>query len=358
MHPSVRGAFDPVAPTYVDTASYGLPPRETVRALKSALAEWQSGSADWIADWDVAGEGCRALAGLVLGAPAGEVALLPAVSVGAAVAFSAVGAGDEILVPENEFTSLLYPALVAARRAGGVVRRVPFERLAEQVSSRTRVVATSHVRSDDGTVQDLVKVAAAARAAGALVVVDVTHSAGILPIEAERLGLDVVVCAAYKHLLCPRGVAFMRVAPEHSPRLDPLVASWCSAAPRYDHFYGGDLGDLAPDAARFDVSLCWHPWIGAQSSLALLCSIPVEERRAWAVGLADALAERLGIPRTGSSVVTVPVTDGEAARVALTEAGIVTSGRGPGVRVSFHLYNDASHVGRVEAVLGRFVSRA
>ena len=47
--------------TYVDTASYGLPPRATIAALEQALAAWSGGDADWRADWDPAGDECRAL---------------------------------------------------------------------------------------------------------------------------------------------------------------------------------------------------------------------------------------------------------------------------------------------------------
>ena len=37
---------------YLDTATYGLPPRPTVDALSDALSGWQGGTADWIEDWD------------------------------------------------------------------------------------------------------------------------------------------------------------------------------------------------------------------------------------------------------------------------------------------------------------------
>ena len=44
---------------YLDAATYGLPPRPSVEALQRALHRWQSGEADWVEEWDRAGEACR-----------------------------------------------------------------------------------------------------------------------------------------------------------------------------------------------------------------------------------------------------------------------------------------------------------
>jgi selenocysteine lyase/cysteine desulfurase len=343
---------------YVDSASYGLPPRTTISALEEALDQWRTASADWIADWDPAGDDCRVLIAEMLSVPSDEIALLPAVSAGVAALAAALGPSDEVVIPADEFNSLLLPFLVAERHMGARLRRVPFERLADSVTETTTVVATSHVRSNGGAVQDLDAVSEAAKAHGALVVVDATHSAGIVPLEIERRGLDVVYFAAYKHLLCPRGVAFMRLAPEHLNRLQPYAASWRSTASPYASYYGGALDDLASGAAQFDLSLAWHAWVGARESLRFLLSIPEEERRSWCVGLASRLAERLELSPTGSSVLGVPVVgDGREVRAALESAGVVASMPLGQVRVSFHVYNRPQDVERVATVLQDLVMR-
>ena len=66
----------------------------------------------------------------------------------------------------------------------------------------------------------------AARSVGAQVLVDASHSTGILPLAAERLQIDFVVAAAYKHLLCPRGsgVPLRRRRDADAPGLDRLMA--------------------------------------------------------------------------------------------------------------------------------------
>ena len=230
MYPIAKGNFDFRSRSYLDTASYGLPPHSTVAAMVEALEAWRLGSARWSKDWDPAGDRCRPLAAQLLGAASDEIALIPAVSVGVGVALSMLSPGDEVLISENEFTSMLFPLLVAEKRFDIKVRTVPFDELAAQVRSSTALVMTSHVRSNDGRVQDLGELARAIHAVGGRILVDATHSAGIMQIDATAMDLDVVLAAAYKHLLCPRGVALMRVGSDLLPALSPWAASWRSAA--------------------------------------------------------------------------------------------------------------------------------
>jgi selenocysteine lyase/cysteine desulfurase len=356
-----RGLFGtefapPAWRVYANTANYGLPPIRTVRALEQALAEWSDGSADWSTDWDPAGDACRALVAPILGAPAEEIALLPTVSAGVGLVAAGLTERDVVLVPDDEFRSVLFPLLAGAELRGARVRRVPFEALAASVDEATTLVATSHVRSNGGAVQDLAAVADAARAHGARILVDATHAAGILPVEAERLGLDYVVCAAYKHLLCPRGAAFMRVAAPRRADLPPLTASWRSVEEPYASFYGGTTGDLASTGARFDQSLAWHAWVGARESLELLASIDPAVRERWCTALAASLADRLGLASTGSSMLGIPIAGGvEAARRCLREASVAASFPGGLLRVSFHVYNDETDVEYLEPVLAPLV---
>jgi selenocysteine lyase/cysteine desulfurase len=357
MHPAAVAEYPSLDRIYLDTASYGLPPAATVATIRTALDDWAAGSADWIADWDNAGDRCRELVAPMLGVPTEEVALQPAVSVGAAIALTSVRTGDEIVVPRDEFASILLPALAAAQQRGATVRRVEFSALAESLSERTALVLSSHVRSNDGRTQDLAALGAAAARVGAWVLLDATHSLGVLPVDAARHRIHYVVAAAYKHLLCPRGVAFLRVPAEHFPHTLPITGSWRGARAPYDYYYGPELADLAPTAARYDVSLAWHPWLGAAASLAFLAGIPAGSRRDWCVGLADDLADRLGVRPTGSSVLAVPVRDAAAARAALRAAGITGSGRGGVLRLSFHLYNDAVDVAAAARLLGQHVIR-
>ena len=75
------------------------------------------------------------------------------------------------------------------------------------------VVYLTHSETSTGVVCDLQALAAAAKEAGALVVVDAVSSLGAVPLEPDAWGIDVVVSGSQKALMCPPGVAFASVSP-------------------------------------------------------------------------------------------------------------------------------------------------
>jgi len=354
---AIRAEFAPAPGTaYLDTASYGLPPRATVAALDEAIRAWQAGTAWWLDDWDRAGEECRAAFAALIGAETDEIALLPTVSVGIAAVAASLRAGDDVLVPEEEFTSVLFPFIVAAERVGARVRRAPFRTLPEAVRPETTLVATSLVRSQDGALAPLDALLDAAAAHGARVLIDATHAVPFVPLAARLDRIDYLVCHGYKHLLCPRGAGFLRVRREGLGDVPPIHANWRSASPPYARSYGGDL-ELPESAARFDISLDWFAWVGARPALDLL--VAWQAAGAWEgpLALAADLADRLGLARPGASIVSVPVTDADAAQRALAAAGVRVSAPNGRLRLSTHVYTTPEHIERAAAVIVPFVDR-
>lgn len=352
---AIRAEFSPAPGTaYLDSASYGLPPRATVEALREAVEAWQAGTAWWLNDWDLQGEDCRAAFATLIGATSDEVALVPTVSVAVAAVAASLEAGDEVLVPAEEFTSGLFPFLVVAERRGVRVRHAPFRALAEAVGAETRLVATSLVRSQDGAVADLEPVLAAAEAHGARVLIDATHGVPFVPVAPHMERIDYLICHGYKHLLCPRGAGFFRVRRDRLADVPPIMANWRSGSPMYARSYGGGL-DLAETAARFDVSLDWFAWVGARRSLDLLCRWQAEGAWDEPLALAADLAERLGLARPGSSIVSVAVTDLAAVQAALAEGGVRVSAPNGRIRLSTHVYTTPEQVERAAGIIGPFV---
>jgi selenocysteine lyase/cysteine desulfurase len=346
--------FAPTHQVYLDTATYGLPPTATFDALVEAAAGWWSGTMAYEEDWEPAGEACRQLVAPTLGGDPVRVALMPAVSVAVALVGATLDDRSVILLPDGEFASLALPLVVAARLAGADVRTAPFAALADAVDRTVTLVATSHVRSNGGATQDLAALAGAARSVGAQVLVDASHSAGILPLAADRLPIDYVVAAAYKHLLCPRGVAFLSVGAD-TPMPPALTASWRGLRSESD-FFTTDPDDLDEGGAGLDVSLAWHPWTGARRSLELLSAIPADDRREWCVGLATKAADTLGLEPTGSSVLGVPTSDDpQTVKSMLSKRSIVAAVRAGEVRISFHVYNTEEHVEAAVETLGPLV---
>lgn len=350
--PIVRSLFRP-APglIYLDTATFGLPPRPTIEVMERALKGWQSGTANWIEDWDQPSDRCRGDFAALIGTVAANVAFIPAASIGAGVVAVSLRAGDEVVVPVDEFTSTLYPVLVAARR-GAVVREVPFETLADSIRSSTRLVAFSLVQMQTGKTADLRAICERASVVGAEVFVDATQAVPFVPIADLLPQIDYLVCAGYKHLLSPRGTAYFYVRPDRWDALEAHNANWRAADQPFNRYFGGPLS-LSETAARFDVSRAWLPWLGASESMRLLSSWRAGDLFEGVRRLADRLAESTGLPKPGSSLVCVPMAPDriEKARAALKEAGVKASVRGDSIRFSPHVYNTEADIDRtVEAI--------
>jgi selenocysteine lyase/cysteine desulfurase len=352
---AVRALFDP-APgrIYLDAATYGLPPRPTADALRQAVEGWQAGTADWVDAWDRRGEACRAAFATLIGSQARTIALVPSASVGVGTVTASLRSGDEVIVPDDEFTSVLFPLLVAQRERGVRVRGVPFEALADSIGGATRMVAFSLVQSQSGRVAPLAEVLRAARSAGAETLVDATHGVPFFRLADHIRDIDYLVCSAYKHLLSPRGVAFLHVAEQHWQRVPPWLANWRSTPDPYGVYYGGPL-QLAETAARFDVSLAWFCWAAASVSLELLVDWQRDGVLDEVLSLARGLAERLGLPPPGASVLSVPVEDAQQVNDRLGQAGIKGAVRAGFVRLSPHVWNTPHELDTVARVLGPLV---
>jgi selenocysteine lyase/cysteine desulfurase len=348
----IRALFRPAPGTiYLDSATYGLPPRPTVDALRAAADGWQAGTASWVDDWDRRGEVARAAFARLIDVPPDTVALMPAVSVGVGLVAATLTERDEVVIPDDEFNSVLYPMLVAAQARGVRVRQAPFASLADHVRPSTTLVAFSLVQSQSGRTASQSDILDAAQRVGARTLIDATHAVPFVPVDPRA---DVVVCAAYKHLLCPRGVAFLSVARPHWERLPAWLANWRSTPEPYAVGYGGPL-QLASDAARFDVSLAWFAWVGAAVSLELLVDWRQRGALAEPVALAGQLAHRLGLPAPVGTIVSVPVEDAERVRAELASAGVKGAVRAGSVRLSTHVYNTVADVEQAAAALARFV---
>ena len=335
---------------YLDTATYGLPPRRTVVACEAALAGWQNWE-DWHR-WEEDGEACRELFARIVRARPGEVAILPAVSVAAGLVGASIEPqrGTNIVVYEQEFHSNLFPWLALEQR-GVEVRLAPLDGMADAVDEGTVLAAVSLVQSRTGAVADL----DALRATGVCLFVDATQAVGAIPIDLD--GIDYLAAGAYKWLLCPRGLSFFRVRPERLEELEPRLAGWKARSDPYAHFYGPPL-DLADDARRLDVSLAWFSAAGARPSLELIAELGAQRIADHDLALARLFCTDAGLPEPKSPIVRVEVADAEEALARLRRASVQAAGRAGALRLSFHLYNDTEDVARALEALQVFDYKA
>jgi cysteine desulfurase / selenocysteine lyase len=121
--------------------------------------------------------------------------------------------GDEILLSVLEHHSNLVPWQLAAKRHGARLRfleiddqgRLDLSRLDDVLTERTKIVSLAHVSNALGTVNPIREIAAKAKAAGALMVVDGAQSAPHLPVDVPSLGADFYAFSGHK--MCgPTGI--------------------------------------------------------------------------------------------------------------------------------------------------------
>jgi len=332
--------------TYLNTASYGLPPAPAWDALQGVLEDWRGGRTSW-EHWGDATERSRESFARLVNVPVERVAAGSTVSEVVGLLAASLPEGARVVAPDIDFASLLFPFMVQAEGRGGEVRTVPLERLAEAVDAGTDVVATSAVQMATGELADLDAVVEAARRHGARVVVDATQAVGWLPVDASRF--DAVICAGYKWLMSPRGSAFLAVAEDWLPEIVPHAAGWYAGEDVHATYFGPPLR-LAANARRLDVSPAWFSWIGTEPALALVERIGVEAIHAHDLGLANAFREGLGLP-PGDSAIVMADTDLDAD--SLAETGVMAAVRGGRLRTAWHVYNTPDDVDKALAAMTR-----
>jgi selenocysteine lyase/cysteine desulfurase len=336
----VRRHF-PAARGYLDSATCGLPGAPTLTALREHLQRWGAGEGTLEAFHQPV-ERSRALFAELAGVPVEQVAVGAQVSAAVGTVAGSLPPGARVVLAQGDFTSLLWPFL---DRGDLTCTVVPPAEVPDAVAAGCDWAAVSTVQSSSGLLLDHDALRAAADATGARVLLDATQSAGWLPLDAGRW--DVVVTAAYKWLLSPRGTAFTTVRDDALAELRPSAPGWYAGEDRTASYYGAPVR-LARAARRFDVSPSWPCWAGTAPALRLLLDVGVEAVHRHDVGLANALRDRLGLPASGSAIVSLRTDPG-----SLRAAGVRCAGRAGRTRLAFHLYNDQDDVDLAARALGR-----
>ena len=241
---AARRLFSPEN-AYLNTASYGLPPRTAFDALAAAADEWRHGRTGFDG-WDRSVGAARASFARLAGVHVDDVAVGSAVSAFAGLVAATLPAGARVLCAEGDFTSVLFPFLAQEAR-GVAVELVTLDRLPEAIGAGHDLVAVSAVQSVDGKLADLDAIAAAAAHHDVRTFIDTTQAMGWLPLDCSRF--DYTACAGYKWLLGPRGTAFFTIRPARRDELVPHAAGWYAGEDVPGSYYGAPLRLAAARAA-------------------------------------------------------------------------------------------------------------
>ncbi|MFD3542982.1 kynureninase [Streptomyces sp. NPDC058662] len=225
----------PEGVVYLDGNSLGALPAGVAAATADVVAR------QWgellIRSWDESGwwtapERIGDRIAPLLGAAPGQVVVGDSTSVNLFKAL--VGAArlaspmrGKMLVDASTFPTDGYIAESAARMTGLAVTPVDPSRAAEEMDGDTAVVLLNHVDYKTGRLHDLPGLTAAAHEAGALIVWDLCHSAGALPVGLDEHGVDLAVGCTYKYLNGgPGAPAYLYIAGRHQAGFDSPLPGW------------------------------------------------------------------------------------------------------------------------------------
>jgi cysteine desulfurase / selenocysteine lyase len=312
----------------------------------------------------------RELLGHLIGAPAEEIILGNSASWVLQVLANGLPwrQGDEVLVLADEFPATVFPWLITERH-GVIVRQLRLgepvlkpERLQQQLSPRTRVVAVNWVRSLTGHVVDVASLHEVCERAGVHLVLNVTQGLGALPFDVRRLPVAAITCSGFKWLCGPYATGFGWVRPDVLQTMHPVQAYWLALPDGVqldldregDHRLRDDLSARAYDVFGTANFLNFIPWTAALQYL-LTQGIDAIASHDQAlveqlIGLLEDSDYRFISPtdadqRAAIVVISAAVPRGnEPVWQRLTDAGIDVALRAGNIRLSPHLYNTSGQI--------------
>lgn len=359
---------------YLNHAAYGPFSRRTTRAV-TAWAEGFSAAPTFFTPERerVPGETAEMVASLA-GSTANMVAWVPSLADGMNLLANGMEwrDGDNVLIPVDEFPSVVYPFLNLTRR-GVELRYV--QKSAEgrtdpalieaAMDERTRALAISHVEYMDGYRNDLERLGEICRSGGVELFVDATQSLGAQPIDVPRSGVTAIVAHGYKWLMAGFGIGPVVFAPDAIGRIDVTYAGRLSVTHGFeDHNYELNWRE---GAARFQTGgLNTIGLTAMHASLSLITQAGPGWTREHTLSLHDRLAD--GVTRRGYAVMSdltpdrrsqiMTFSSGDLTRDGeivseLEKARVAVTLRGRGIRVSPYFYNTEDDIDRLVEALPR-----
>jgi kynureninase len=347
--------------TYLNSCSLGALSHRSTRHLARFQEDWHThGASAWYETWLGRLAELRSRVAAMLGATDDELAFAHSVSAALAVIGSAIDYRDRprVVCAALDFPTIPYQWRV---RPGVEVVLVPSDdgatidprRWADAVDERTAAIATSHVFFSTGAIQDLRALSEIARRVGALFIVDAYQSAGQLPVDLRRDGIDVLIAGPLKWLMGGPGLAYAAVRRELVESLRPSITGWFGAADQFT--FDASRHAFKEDARRFELGTpalaTVHTALGGQEIMDEIGIEAIRERNRELtrrlVGRAQEAGFRLRMaadPEARSAIVMIGVDDAPAAVAHLDRAGIIVDARDGHVRVSPHFYNTSGEV--------------
>lgn len=276
--------------------------------------------------------------------------------------------GDNVVIADVEFPSGILP-WTRFEKSGVEVRVVKhknwyidLEDIANLIDDRTRVVTLSHVSMFTGQRIDLSALSRLVRSSNALLLLDATHAAGVVPVDASLA--DIMVSSCYKWLLGVHGAAVFYINRERLPDFQPPFLGWNSPAA-----HGGwqNPTEFNPQATAHQFQPGNAGFISIyilNNALDYLLDIGIDAIEKHALALSGMIYESVASP--GFEMMTPEAEQQRAGNVCfiaenldaiirgLEQQKVLIWGAYAGfgrLRISTHLYNDSTDVERCISAL-------
>ncbi len=341
---------------YLDGNSLGMLPAATAQRLADVISQdWGTGLIRSWAHWtDLPRQVGDLLGEHLLQAAPGQVVVCDSTTVNLyKLAWAALDArpGRRVLVTDDDnFPTDRYVLEGIAARSGGQLRMIRTDvdqgiradDVRAAIGPDTALVCLSHVAYRSGALADMAAITRLAHEAGALVLWDLCHSAGSVPVDLDGSGADLAVGCTYKYLNAgPGAPAFLYVRRDLQDQLTQPIQGWFG---QQDQFTMGPRYEPAPGIARFTTGTPNVPGtVAVQEGTRLLAEAGIQALRAKGIGLTSYLIELadawlaphgcvLASPRDpGRRGSHVCLRHPDAGRIsqALTRAGVIGDFRTP-----------------------------
>lgn len=357
---ALRTEFPILARTnYLVSNSLGAMPRAGADRLADYARAWsERGVRAWAEGWWSMPVTVGDEVAPLIGAAAGEVAMVPNVSMAHAAVLSAIDftpPRDTIVMTALDFPSVRYVVERLAPRFGARVITVPSddgigidaEALRSAIDERTRLVAVSHVLFKSAYIMDAGAIVRRAHEVGALAMLDAYHSVGVIPVDVHASGVDFFAGGVLKWLCGGPGGAFLYVAPALRDRLEPALTGWQAHADPFAFAPAMAYGDgvrrwltgtpsipslyAAIEGPRL-VKRAGIERVRAKSTRQTRALIAAAEQRGWRVN-----APRDDAQRGGTVALAVPHAY-EVSQALLARAILVDFRPDAGIRLAPHFY--------------------
>ncbi len=260
-----RNRFDVEDPSivYLDGNSLGRLPKETVGRLRQVVeGEWGDRLIrSWDEKWMTMAASVGDLIGTgLVGARAGEVVVADSTTVNLyKLLWAALEARPDrrtIVTDRDNFPTDRYVVEGLADARGLAIRWVEADQVegpqpsdvAAMLDGDVAVVTLSHVSYRSAAIADMPAITALAHDAGALILWDLCHAVGSVPVDLEGAGADLAVGCTYKYVNGgPGSPAFLYVRTEHQGSLTPPIWGWFGRRDQFAMEQGWDRADgIAP----------------------------------------------------------------------------------------------------------------